>query len=1360
MFSPKSYTVLSLVSFILVSFLTKPVYAQQYFENPLILKPSDGLNLRNIWDVNHDKLGFLWIGGMNGLLRYDGQFFKEFKHAPNDSTTILDGIVSAIFYEEEAEKLWLGHWGLPGGFSVLDLNTEKFKRYPYDPLNTKRVPAEDVYWIYKDNFGQIWAGTRSNGMVKFNEKNDNFELFTYQPLPNERNYSYTLHNRFESYCQDLTNDSLIWIGTGAGLLKFNVLTHKFRRYALRKEPSNHFGVRSLHFHANGKIYLGLWGAGLFSFDPVTEQFTKCKWYGFGGPQGQDSHVLQSIVSKSIDRLWITTSLGLIEYDIPTEQTVKAWKNNLGEDKLYGVDKIDGKGRLFVSYYNVLAIYDPLRQQIQPHDLPHPDESKPYIFRRFVEDESTGLIWAACQGSEGLYRLDPRTGEWKVFPPAPSDHDTTRSFDAWDILRTSKGELLLLERQKIYTFLEAEQKIVPFELQPNAAGAIYRRIIEDRNGNLWIGTHNGGLIKIDPQNKTIDRYYEELIHSDFKAPGALWDLREDRNGNIWMRGRGCLVYDVRKDTFYNFPYFFPDTKVLRHVESIGLDGAGNVWALGHDQIIGRTDADHPEKGFVSFLEPENGLQLFKPRFMAADAKGNVWLINKDMEKIDARTGVSSFFHSDYLYGRYMWGIDRISNGRMVVGFKKTIGIFHPDSLRTDLTPPQPYVSSFRVFEEERETELPLYKTKDLYLAPGENFFSFTISAINPSFMPGITYRYQMEGVDPDWVDPGERRYIAYTDLSPGDYVFRLKALNQIGVESKEPYTLNVHIAAPWYRTWLAYLAYLFVLGILTYQISRFFNRRRALKLSLARQQEEAAQLKKLDEFKSRFFANITHEFRTPLTIIQGLADQIGQEAQGKAREKTRLIKRNSKKLLGLINQLLDLSKLEANKLEISYIQADIIPYLRYQVQSFYSVSSNKQIQLSFQTEMEQLWMDFDPGKIEQIVSNLLSNALKFTPRQGKVQVVAKYLEQNDSPFLEVSVWDTGLGISEKKLPFLFERFYQVDDSTTRKGEGTGIGLALVKELVQLMGGHIEVTSEVGSGSCFSVQLPITRNAPEQNDRPSQKASAMEKPLVLNSKKGTKKQPSREAPTILLVEDNRDVIYYLRTCLENQYQILEASDGEEGLSMALNDQPDLIISDVMMPKMDGYTLCRQLKQNEAANHIPVILLTAKAGDTNRKEGLRYGADAYLAKPFDPEELLIRIEHLLIQRTNLKKKYWKSAKIRRLEDMKISVESQSFIERLDDCILENISDPKFKVDQLAAAMFMSRSTLLHEMKKAVGKTPSQYLNQARLDLADQLLQQTNFTIAAIADQTGFSSDSYFTKKYEAEFGCKPSERRKQFS
>lgn len=1358
MYKPQAYFILSnILAFLMLLFL-KPVHAQQYFENPLILKPSEGLNLKHIWDVANDKRGFLWIGGTNGLLRYDGQFFKKFRHDPNDSTTILDGIVSAIYYEEEAEKLWLGHWGMLGGFSVLDLNTEKVKRYPYDPKAPKDFSSKDFYWIYQDKFGQIWAGSRSNGMVKYKKKSDNFESFTYQPLPDENNFSYALHNRFESFDQDLTNDSLIWIGTGAGLLKFNVLTYEFQRFALRNKPSGQFAIRSLHFHTNGKIYLGLWGAGLFSFDPVTEQFAPCRWDAFGGQRGQSSHILHNVVSKSDDRLWITTNVGLIEYDILKDQIVKTWKNNLAEDKLYGINKIDDRGRAFVSYENVLAIYDPLRQQVQPFDLPHPDESKAYIFRRFVEDASTGLIWAACQDSDGLHRLDPRTGEWKVFPPAPSDHDADLNFEAWDILRTSKGELLLLERHKIYQFSEAEQKIVPYGLQPDVPGALFQRMIEDRNGNLWIGTYYGGLIKINPHKKTIDRYYEELIHPDFKAPGALWDLREDRNGNIWMRGKGCIVYDSRRDTFFNFPYFFPETKVLRHIQSLGLDEKGNVWALGHDQIIGMTDADHPKKGFVRFIDKRD-LELFKPLYMSSDYHGNAWIVNRDMEKIDLQTGKHSFFPRDYLYGEVIWGIDQLSDGEMILGFKKTIGIFHPDSLRTDLTPPQPYVNSFRVFEKERKPELPLYKTKDLYLAPGENFFSFNISAINPSFMPGITYRYQMEGVDPEWVDPGERRYIAYTDLQPGHYVFRLKAANHVGIESEEPYTLNVHIAAPWYRTWQAYLAYLFVLGLLAYQIIKFLNRRRYLKLSLALQEEESAQLKKLDEFKSRFFANITHEFRTPLTIIQGLADQVREEAQGKVREKATLIKRNSKKLLVLINQLLDLSKLESNELEVSSIQTDIIPFLHYQVQSFHSVSAKKSIQLSFQTEMEQLQMDFDPVKIEQIVSNLLSNALKFTPSQGKVKLVATYLVINDTPFLEILVSDTGIGISKEKLPYLFDRFYQVDDSATRQVEGTGIGLALVKELVQLMGGHIDVKSELGSGSCFKVQLPITHNATQQNHEPSPYLPLMEKPLVVHSYNSSGKKSAKERATILIVEDNRDVIYYLRTCLEEQYQILEANDGVEGLSKALENQPDLIISDVMMPKMDGYSLCRQLKQNEETNHIPVILLTAKAGDANRKEGLGYGADAYLAKPFDPEELSIRIEQLLIQRTMLKEKYWQDAKIRRLEDMKISVESRSFIERLDGCILENMADPKFKVDQLAAAMFMSRTTLLKELKKAVDKTPSQYINQARLDLADQLLQQTNHTIAAIAHQTGFSSDSYFTKKYEAEFGCKPSERRKQF-
>lgn len=514
-------------------------------------------------------------------------------------------------------------------------------------------------------------------------------------------------------------------------------------------------------------------------------------------------------------------------------------------------------------------------------------------------------------------------------------------------------------------------------------------------------------------------------------------------------------------------------------------------------------------------------------------------------------------------------------------------------------------------------------------------------------------------------------------------------------------------------------------------------------------------------KSLFYTNITHEFRTPLTIIQGLADQIGQQGGDKIREKVGLIKSNGGKLLRLINQLLDLSKLEAGKMEISYIQADLIRYLRYWVQSFHSLATDRGIQLTFDSREDQLLMDFDPNQMQTIISNLVSNALNFTPAKGKVEVVAHKFTEQDQQFLQIEVLDNGNGIPEADLPHLFDRFYQVDASITRRGEGTGIGLALVQELVQLLEGSVTVKSQIGKGSCFSIRLPIKQEAVRESFEFLGERK-VEESIINNKQIDFDPQPSslEEAPTLLLVEDNPDVIYYLKSCLANRYQILEASNGKEGLQKALGRQPDLVISDVMMPEMDGYTLCRTLKQTPATEHIPVLLLTAKATDTDRKEGYSYGADAYLMKPFDPEELSIRIKQLLQLRKTLQKKYWKAARIRRLEDLEVAAGHRPFTERLDECIFQNLSDPKFKVDQLASAMFMSRTALFKAMKKAVKVSPTEYLNRARLDLADQLLVETNMTIAAIAQKTGFSSDSYFSKKYEAAYGRKPSERRQKLA
>ncbi|MFK7776344.1 MAG: ATP-binding protein [Saprospiraceae bacterium] len=522
------------------------------------------------------------------------------------------------------------------------------------------------------------------------------------------------------------------------------------------------------------------------------------------------------------------------------------------------------------------------------------------------------------------------------------------------------------------------------------------------------------------------------------------------------------------------------------------------------------------------------------------------------------------------------------------------------------------------------------------------------------------------------------------------------------------------------------------------------------------QLEADRLTELDNFKTRFYTNITHEFRTPLTVIMGMSDNIKNHSQEK-----KLIQRNSKNLLRLINQLLDLSKLESGKLNLNLVHQDLIVYLQYLTESFYSTAMAKNIRLVFHSEEKEVMMDYDEEKIQQIVYNLLSNALKFTPDTGKIIFHASRMEEDGLPLLKLKVKDNGIGMLPENVDRIFDRFYQGNRTDTNPSEGTGIGLSLTKELVELMEGRIEVESQIGEGTEFTLYLPI--KSAHVN---STVLSKDEKSLVQNDQSNlvapveSQNEENEEAetlsvaafPDLLIIEDNPDIIIYIKSILKNNYNIQTAKNGNLGIEKALDLIPDIIISDVMMPEKNGYEVCDILKQDERTSHIPIILLTAKSNQSDKIDGLKHGADAYLTKPFDKEELLIRLKKLVDIRQQLQLRYGNNPNAKTTSDPVDSIED-IFLQKLHEQIQIHLSDAQFGVPQLAETIDLSQMQLYRKLKALTGKTPSQFIRSYRLQQALDLLQTGNLNVSEVAYDVGFSDPSYFSRMFHKEFGKNPS-------
>lgn len=516
-----------------------------------------------------------------------------------------------------------------------------------------------------------------------------------------------------------------------------------------------------------------------------------------------------------------------------------------------------------------------------------------------------------------------------------------------------------------------------------------------------------------------------------------------------------------------------------------------------------------------------------------------------------------------------------------------------------------------------------------------------------------------------------------------------------------------------------------------------------------------QLQELDEMKSRFFTNIAHEFRTPLTIISGMANQMKEQPEQWFEKGVKMILRNSDSLLNLVNQILDLRKLEAGKLQVNLVQSDILQYLSYILESFQSLAVGKDLHLHFIASEPEMRMDHDPDKILRIVSNLLSNAIKYTPEGGNVYLMADKIHSIFGPQLQIRVRDTGIGIPTDQLPYVFDRFYQVDDSTTRQGEGTGIGLALTKELIKLLEGDIRVESMPGKGSTFFVTLPIRQNATPA--AVAQVSTVMSQAFESVKVSTYLEAGEKDLPNLLLVEDNADVVQYLIACLEGLYQLNIAKDGQEGIEKAIETVPDIIISDVMMPQKDGFELCETLKTDERTSHIPIILLTAKDDDESRIHGLKRGADAYLAKPFNKQELVVRLEKMLELRQRLQERYRSMDATKPANDLAVQQEDE-FIQKVRQAVEANLDDEDFGIVQLCRVVHLSRAQVHNKIKALTGFSTSIFIRNIRLHKAKQLLLQSDLNISQVAYEVGFHDPKYFSKTFLEAFGSLPGEFRKQ--
>lgn len=1296
------------------------------FNNPTVFTEAEGFPLHSTSTITKDDRGFMWIGGRGGLVRFDGSTFTSIPLCVEGSEQWW---VRDLLFDAEKQQLWIATWGY--GLLRLELNTYTCTQVYSGATHKDKY----LYWIHK-KADALWLG-KSHGLTALPLDRDTVLEFRYTDQPEDREQlSSSRVNNLLSHQKDAFQDSILWIGSVDGLLRFNLLSHQFRRYYYdlgAKDGHLVNSIRTINQEDDGQLLLGTWGGGVVRFDPSDGSFDR------PANRATDSgQVIISIVPGTDGQLLVSSSDGIQKLDPEAWAMGDRLENELEENLIYGCKFIDESGRVFTGRGNNFVIYDPLLQQFPSYQLP-PElaTGMRYEVKSIIGPDADQTLWITVHQGEGIYRYNLKDGNWSVVKIAGKDVYAPLFLT---FLR-SGNQLHLTGESLFYEFDPVTLEVDANEIWDDPR-LIATNFLEHSDGSYWFSTQNHGLVRWRTGERI--RYMEELRHPSFPDhPLTLSDMEEDSLGNVWINSiTGYSVYDYRRDTFFNFPYLLPDTTELVNLNHIVQDKEGGIWLLSYRHGLMKVDPEHPERGIESVFD-----DLAEKNFQSGriDQQGRIWLFSEEgLECFDPLSRESQLVSRNYGLTNRLMSMGLLKDDRLYLGQPGGFSAFHPDSLRTSHDRPIPYVSGIFVFDQPLNTGLPAHYLRDIALGPRQNFFSIRFSNIHFTLPEQDSFAYQLEGVDPDWVYTRDRREVFYTDVPSGDYLFKLRSANIEGKWNPEMTTLAIHIATPWWKTVWAILAYLLLAGCLLYWLYRF---RLSRQLALA----ESERLKELNEWKSDFYTNITHEFRTPLAVISGIANEI----EGHEKEKT-LIQRNSRRLLELINQILSLRKLESKQMELHPIPGDIARFLNYLTESFQSLARRKHLRLVYYADPKSIPMAFDEERMRQLVANLISNAIKFTPKYGKVEVGLSLVQ--DGRQIRLNVRDSGVGIPADQLEHIFDRFHQAENQQNA-GEGAGIGLALVKELVNLMQGHIEVESQPGQGTAFGIVLPrVAAELPEETSNSKEHDELDTAAFFPTSAPGKhipgdaneKTTPSTADNYILLVEDNQDVVYYLQTILQDQYRIRLAHNGREGLERAFEEIPDIVISDVMMPEMDGFAFCATLKKDERTSHIPVILLTAKATQEERLEGLKTGADAYLAKPFDKGELLIRIEKLLELRKEMQLRF-------RIKDARQRPEYQdAFLRKLQQVVEKNLGDENFGTPQLCRAMAMSRTQLHRKIKALLDIPTARFIQLTRLHRARRLILTTDKNIGEISYETGFKDPSYFTKLYAAEFGEKPSETR----
>lgn len=1341
----------------------------------------EGLAQSPISSILQDDQGFIWIGNWKGLSRYDGYEFRSFQHDESNKTSISNNRVNSIC-EDDQKNIWVG---TSNGLNFYEKKTEGFT--PIDIQNIKGG-RNFISSIIQDNQHKIWVATFS-GVKRVNTLNRKLEDINAFRLKG----SADLFNGI-SFTLFLDQQKSIWVGTKHGVRRFNPLTQailtlppglqnsaefmqakilvikqdkygdlwfgsevsglfrynekldKLTRYTHTEADPNSLPsdwVKDILIHNDQTVWIGTRG-GLGIFNYQTNSFSNSSHDPYD-PDSMNDSTIWSLMEDKASNMWIGTFAGGINIFYPQNNNF----SNTGERKgpksglnnpVVNAIALDHNGGLWIGTYRGGINY--LNRQTglsQYYSVSHSLEAKSSNGVKSLANDGNGNLWVGTL--DGLCRFNKQSKTTQYFKFGTHEGKLSENLinaivadldGTW--AATNGGGLNYLKPDGSYINF-THQPADPHSLSDNFVTAL----LKDDHNNLWVGTQRG-LNYYDRRQNKFTYCYKKGGQFDINN-NAILTLFYDSKHRLWVgtEGGGMSYFEEKTKRFH--PITVKQGLTDNVVHTILEDNSGNIW-----------------------VSTDNG--LFKVEF-----KGFSLPFNRSNIRITQYTANDGLASNQFLTNSGT----KTPQGELIFGGINGLTTFFPERIIKNTVKPQVVLTDFLI---RNKTVIPgaddsplrqsVTQTPHIILRYDQGFITLKFAALNYINPENNQYAYKLTGLaqNEDWHYVGTQRVANYTNLQPGDYIFSVKASNNDGLWNQQQTDLKITVLPPWWKTWWAYTLYFVLVTSVLYIILRFFKARTLLQRELYYEHLENERQKDLYQMKLDFFTNISHEIRTPLTLILGPLEKMVNNVHENPGTRNQLVtvKNNADRLMRLVTELMDFRKAETGHMKLNFAQGDIVKFAHEIFLSFQNLALSKNIRFEFQDGLENTNLYFDKDQLEKVLFNILSNAFKFTPAgQGCIRVNIQPRADETNSWVDIKISDNGKGIPAEYLDKLFDNFFQVEGGALQ-APGTGIGLALSKSIVELHRGAIKVASKPAEGdktgeTMFTVSL---RTGTDHFDQAQLEPEFMSsenaihyymKSQVSTLIENTPTGQAEKKSTILIVEDNDEVRAFIKNTLQLAYHIIESPNGLDGLDKATTQLPDLIISDVMMPLMDGLELCRRVKTDEQTNHIPVILLTARAAYIHQINGLETGADIYITKPFSIQVLELHCRNLLSSKEAMRQKFSQQVYLQP-KNVPITSPEEKFLHKLMQIIEEHLDDSEFGIPNMVEQMGMSKTVLYKKVQTFTGLSIGDFIKSVRLKKAAMLIRQNKMGIAEIAFAVGFNDRKYFSKEFKKQFGQSPSE------